>query len=144
MKIEFRRDPSAQQVRVCIVARERSAEVEEIIRKLGGGESLTAYGERGVVRLGMDEVIRIYTQQRHVLVDSDRGTFSLRARLYELEERLDENAFVRISNSEIVARNRILSLDFSLAGTIRLSLKGGTETYVSRRYVSRIRRLFEK
>ena len=40
-------------------------------------------------------------------------------------------------------KGRILRLDFSLTGTIRLMLEGGIETYVSRRYVSRIRRMFE-
>lgn len=144
MKIEFHADPNAQQIRLCIVARERSPEVEEIIRKLTAEDSIVAYNERGAVQIGMDEILRIYTQQRRVLVDSDCGTFTLRARIYELEEKLDPNAFVRISNSEIVARRRIRSLDFSLAGTIRLSLEGGVETYVSRRYVSRIRKLFDR
>ena len=143
MKLEFRRDPDARETRVCIIARERNAEVEEIIRRLWVKKTIPAYDERGETILGMDEIIRIYTQQRKVLVDSDRGTFTLRTRLYELEEALDANEFVRISNSEIVSRSRILYLDFSLTGTIRLKLKGGTETYVSRRYVARVRKIFE-
>ena len=143
MKLEFRRDPQARETRVCIIARERSAEVQEIIRRLSLPQTITAYGDRGETPLNMDEIIRIYTQQRRVLVDSDRGTFSLRSRMYEMEELLDPREFVRISNSEIVSRRRILHLDFSLAGTIRLKLKGGGESYVSRRYVRRIRKLFE-
>ena len=50
---------------------------------------------------------------------------------------------MRISNSELVQKGRILRLDFGLTGTIRLILEGGLETYVSRRYVSRIRKMFE-
>ena len=93
--------------------------------------------------LRAEEIIRIYTEGRRVRVDSDRGSFDLRSRLYELEEKLGAADFVRISNSEIVQKGRILRLDFSLTGTIRLMLEGGIETYVSRRYVSRIRRMFE-
>lgn len=144
MKIEFHRDPAAQEVRVRIEARERTAEVEALMRRIQNPGVIMAYGERGETPLKMDEIIRVYTQRRRVMVDSDRGTYSLRARLYELEEKLDGDAFVRISNSEIVSRRRILHLDYSLAGTIRLSLKGGVETYVSRRYVSRIRKIFER
>lgn len=143
MKLEFRRDPDAQEIRVCIVARQRNEEVEEIIRRLQAPKTILAYDDRGETPLEMGEIIRIYTQQRRVMVDSDRGTYTLRSRMYELEEELDGHEFVRISNSEIVNRSRILHLDFSLAGTIRLKLKGGTETYVSRRYVKRIRRIFE-
>ena len=144
MKVEFRQAPSAQEVRVLILARERTPEVEALLRRLRAPATLAAYDEgRGEVLLREEEIIRVYTQKRRVLVDSRRGTFALRARLYELEARLDAEEFVRISNSEIVQKGRILRLDFGLTGTIRLVLEGGLETYVSRRYVSRIRKLFE-
>ncbi|MBQ8506802.1 MAG: LytTR family transcriptional regulator [Clostridia bacterium] len=141
MKLEFRADENARDVRVIVVAKERTPEVEAILARLAEPERIAAYSGRGEVLLEAAEIIRVYTQRRRVLVDSARGTFSLRSRLYEIEERLG-GGFVRISNSEIVNRMYILSLDFSLAGTIRLSLKGGIETYVSRRYVSRIKKTF--
>ena len=141
MKVEFRADPEAKEIRALVIARERNAEVEALMRRIQSPLKIAAYSERGEVLLEMDEVIRIYTQQRRVFLDSERGTFALRSRLYELEEQLGDG-FVRISNGEIVNRGCILSLDFSLTGTIRLSLKGGIETYVSRRYVARIKKTF--
>ena len=143
MKVEFHRDPGAQEPRVAVFARERTAEVESILRRLRASVRIAAYDARGEVLLSPEEILRVYTQNRRVLVDSDRGSFSLRMRLYELEEALDATEFVRISNSEIVRKERILRLDFSLTGTIRLTLRGGAETYVSRRYVARIRQMFE-
>lgn len=143
MKVEFRLDPGAEEPRVLVLAREQSPEVEALLRRLSAPATLAAYDARGEVLLELNEVIRLYGQRGRVWVDSDRGTFALRDRLYELEERLSGEGFVRISNSEIVHRGCILRLDFSLTGTIRLSLRGGIETYVSRRYVSRIRRMFE-
>ena len=143
MKIEFRREPDAAEVRVLVTARERTPEVESLLRRIAAPATIAAYDERGEVLLREEEILRVYTEKRRVLVDSSRGTFALRARLYELEARLDAEEFVRISNSEIVRRGCILHLDFSLTGTIRLTLEGGIETYVSRRYVSRIRRMFE-
>lgn len=143
MKVEFHRDPGAQEPRVAVFARERTAEVESILKRLRASVRIAAYDARGEVLLSPEEILRVYTQNRRVLVDSDRGSFSLRMRLYELEEALDATEFVRISNSEIVRKERILRLDFSLTGTIRLTLRGGAETYVSRRYVARIRQMFE-
>lgn len=143
MKLEFRRDPQAKEMRVVIIARERDAAVEAVMRRIAGGEPIRAYCDREEVLLRQEEVVRIYTEKRRVLAESSRGTFVLRERLYELEERLGDREFVRISNSEIVNRRRIESLDYSLTGTIRLRLEGGNETYVSRRYVSRIKKIFE-
>ena len=89
------------------------------------------------------QVIRIYAQRQQVLAQTSAGTFVLRARLYELESRLTPYRFVRISNSEIVNARMITGMDFSLTGTIGLYLKGDIKTYTSRRYVSRIRKLFD-
>ena len=143
MKIEFRREPEAAEVRVLVTAAERTPEVEALLRRIRALPAVIAYDDRGEVPLRAEEIIRIYTEGRRVRVDSDRGSFDLRSRLYELEEKLGAADFVRISNSEIVQKGRILRLDFGLTGTIRLILEGGLETYVSRRYVSRIRKLFE-
>ena len=143
MKIEFRREPEAAEVRVLVTAAERTPEVEALLRRIRALPAVIAYDDRGEVPLRAEEIIRIYTEGRRVRVDSDRGSFDLRSRLYELEEKLGAADFVRISNSEIVQKGRILRLDFGLTGTIRLILEGGLETYVSRRYVSRIRKMFE-
>ena len=143
MKIEFRREPDAAEVRVLVTARERTPEVEALLRRIRALPAVIAYDDRGEVPLRAEEIIRIYTEGRRVRVDSDRGSFDLRSRLYELEEKLGAADIVRISNSEIVQKGRILRLDFGLTSTIRLILEGGLETYVSRRYVSRIRKMFE-
>ena len=143
MKIEFRREPEAAEVRVLVTAAERTPEVEALLRRIRALPAVIAYDDRGEVPLRAEEIIRIYTENRRVRLDSDRGSYLLRCRLYELEERLSDADFVRISNSEIVQKGRILRLDFGLTGTIRLILEGGLETYVSRRYVARIRNMFE-
>ena len=144
MKVEFRMDPNASEPYAVVYARERDAEVDALIESMSGAHTIEAYSERGKVLLRRAEVQRIYTQQRRVLVEADGGTFFIRERLYALEEKLDGNEFVRISNSEIVNKRRIKKLDFSITGTIRLTFRDGTETYVSRRYVPRIRSLFER
>lgn len=143
MKIEFCREPDAREISVRVCAPELTPEVEALMHRISQPFVLPAYSDRGEVMLEMHEIVRVYTEKRRVLVESVRGTFALRMRIYELEEKLDPVQFIRISNSEIVSRRCIRSLDFSLSGTIRLSLKGGSETYVSRRYVSRIRKAFE-
>ena len=144
MKIEFLQDPGAQEISVVVRAKEKDAAVCALMESISRQEAVHAYSERGEELIYPVEIQRIYTQQRKAMVECDRGTFSLRERLYALEEKLDKNEFVRISNSEIVNKRRIRRLDFSLAGTIRLIFRDGTETYVSRRYVPRIRSAFER
>ena len=70
---------------------------------------------------------------------TDKGEYTLRLRLYEMEERLNPKQFVRISNSEIINLKKVKNFDLNFAGTICVELVNGTKTYVSRRFVSRIK-----
>ena len=69
------------------------------------------------------------------------GEYVLRLRLYEMEERLDQSCFVRISNSEIVTLRRVKGFDLSYTGTIRVALSNGDTAFVSRRYMGRIKKV---
>lgn len=73
--------------------------------------------------------------------ETGNGTYSLRLRLYEVEQRLTSRSFVRISNSELINLKKVRSFDLSLVGTICVSLSNGAVSYVSRRYVSKIKQL---
>ena len=91
--------------------------------------------------LEQQSLIRIYAEEGKVFAKTEYDFYQLRLRLYELEERLDDTLFVRISNSEIVNLKKVKNLDLSFAGTICMELSNGDVSYVSRRYVSKIKRL---
>lgn len=88
-----------------------------------------------------EELIRLYTENGKVFASTEYNTYQIRLRLYELEERLDDNMFVRISQSEIVNLKKVRSLDLNFVGTICMELSNGEVSYVSRRYVSKIKKL---
>lgn len=144
MKAEFRRDANAAEPYAVIYAAARTEQVDRILERLSDPRVIRAFDARGEIRIEEDEIIRVYTENRRVMAECASGVYQLRSRLYELEEMLDPNEFVRISNSEIVRKRQIRGLDFSLTGTIRLTLKNGSCCFVSRRYVARIRRAFEE
>ena len=81
--------------------------------------------------------------QRVIVLTGD-GRYVVQKKLYELETELGEANFIRISKSEIVNIHKIKSLDLSITGTIRLVMKTGYETYVSRRNVSKIKEKLTK
>lgn len=145
MKVEIRVDPSRDEPLAILYAPSVTPQLEALAKRLAedGGERLTVYTERGAAFLPLDDVIRLYAERQSVLAQTASATYAVRQRLYELEERLAPYRFVRISNSEIVNARMITGMDFSRAGTIRMSLRGGIETYASRRYVSKIRKQFD-
>ena len=90
--------------------------------------------------LSPDDIYRIYSENQKVLAVTDKGVYRLRMRLYQLEERLTGRKFVRISNSEIINLDKTANFDLSFAGTIQVKMKNGETTFVSRRYVSEIKK----
>lgn len=145
MKVEIRIDPACATPGITITAPALTDEIEALADRLRGGDAptLAGYSDRGVTFLPLENVIRIYAERQQVFAQTADGVWTLRTRLYALEEQLAPHRFVRISNSEIVNAKMIAGMDFSLAGTIRMKLRGGIETYASRRYVSRIRKAFD-
>ena len=91
--------------------------------------------------MDQSQIYRIGASEGKVYAVTDEGEYQLRLRLYELENRLDKGSFVRISNSEIINLKRVKGFDLSLAGTICVRLTNGMVTYVSRRYVARIKQV---
>ena len=101
---------------------------------------LTGVDEKGNKhQLHPGEIISAYAEGQKVMVRSEEGCFAVQKKLYELETELGERNFVRISKSEIVNIRKIKNMDLSITGTIRLLMKNGYETYVSRRNVSKIK-----
>lgn len=140
MKIDVTLDPALTELLVKILAPEESAELEALLARLEEPERLTGFRDGRAVPLEPEDVLRFYGEDKEVRAQTTGGEiYTVRLRLYELEERLDRRAFIRVSHSEIVNWKRVTALDLSLTGTIRVTLEGGVMTYVSRRYVKKIK-----
>ena len=143
MQVEIKIDPSQPEPKVVITAASMTEEVNRIVRRLSDEIPQVISGTRDgkLEVLEPEELIRIYAASGKVFAVTGKGEYTLRLRLYELEERLSPHQFVRISNSEIIHLKKVVNFDLSFAGTIHVKLSNGTVTYVSRRYVSKIKKI---
>ena len=101
---------------------------------------ITAISGDRIYLLDKKEIFRFYTEDQKTFVRCAQQTYRVKLRLYVLEEMLSGGSFVRISNSEIVNFSHVKNLDTSISGTISLRMTNGDKTYVSRRYVSKIKK----
>ena len=136
MNIEIKIDSGYEIPKVIILTDKMSEEVNEIIRRISekAPQIIAGFREDIMKILEQQEIIRIYSYGGKVFAVADDGEYTLRSRLYEVEERLGGD-FVRISNSEIINLRKTESFDLSISGTICVRLKGGTTAYASRRYL---------
>ena len=141
MEVEIRIDPQLQEPKLIICAPERTPELLELARQLAGislGPIRVWEDDRSFL-IPQSDFLRFYTEGKGICAQTVSKTYSVRLRLYELEEQLDPIRFVRISNSEIVNLDRVTAIDLSYTGTIRMTLDNTVTSYVSRRYVKKIK-----
>lgn len=143
MQVEIKIDSSCKEPKVIIVTASVTEEVSRVMKRLSEETPWIISGSRDgkIEVLEEAELIRIYASAGKVFAVTGKGEYVLRLRLYELEERLDAGTFVRISNSEIISLKKVRHFDLDFTGTICVRLSDGTTSFVSRRYVSKIKKI---
>lgn len=141
VQIEVKIDAEVSEPKVIIWANRMTDEVNAIIRRLSETEPkiITGFHEDTATILDEKDILKIYAANGRVFAVLPSGEYTLRLRLYEVEERLKQQHFVRISNSEIINLKKIKSFDLSFTGTICVILTDGSKTYASRRYVTKLK-----
>lgn len=143
MQIEIRIDDSFEEPKIIILTDKMTDKINELVKKLSEHAPQMLAGFQGdcVEVLEQAAILRIYSTSGKVIAETSCGEYTLRLRLYELEERLDRHLFARISNSEIINLKKVKRFDLSFSGTICVTLSNGSVTYVSRRYVPKIKQI---
>ena len=143
MRVDLKLDGEYTEPLAVIYTAEITDEVTEAVKRLKetGSDIITGFTDERAEILSPDDIYRVYSENQKVLAVTEKGTFRLRMRLYQAEEKLSGRKFVRISNSEIINLNKTANFDLSFVGTIQVKLKNGDTTFVSRRYVSEIKKI---
>ena len=143
MQIEIKIDGSYKEPKIIVLTNKMTDEINTIIEKLSEKtpQVIVGFFKDTLVILEQSDIIRIYAASSKIYAITNTGEYTLRLRLYELEDRLNKNYFVRISNSEIINLSKVKGFDMSFVGTICVTLSDGTVTFVSRRYVAKIKQV---
>lgn len=147
MKILTETDSRYEEIELHVCSNALTDEVRAVVGEL---HEIYDYNIPGTDEAGNKRMIRraeilsAYSEGQRVIIRTIDGRYVVKKKLYELETELGDTSFIRISKSEIVNIHKIKSLDLSITGTIRLVMKTGYETYVSRRNVAKIKEKLTK
>ena len=130
------------ETKVIIIAEKMTQEISDLMQRITeeAPQAIAGFDGDDVLLLEPTNIVRIYSAVGKVFAVADGKEYVLRLRLYEAEERLSGKGFVRISNSEIINIRRAKKFDLSTVGTICVSLSNGDISFVSRRYVTKIKK----
>jgi DNA-binding LytR/AlgR family response regulator len=141
MDVELSIEKDRLKPKIVIHTNAVTSEINELVKRLTeyNEQVLIGYLNEEAILLNHEDIYRIYSQGQKVVAETQKEKVYLRSRLYELEEKLAGTRLIRISNSEIVNLKRVKSLDLSISGTITMKFENGEKSFVSRRYVDKIK-----
>lgn len=145
MQVEIKIDHSYSEPKVVVYTSQMNEEIELLLKRISEEKEapkiLTGMQNEQLKVLDEVDIIRVEANAGKVLAYTREGEYVMRQRLYELESRLEDFSFVRISNSEIINLKKVKNFDLSFAGTICVSMIDGSVLYASRRYVARVKNI---
>lgn len=143
MRVEIKLDGSYIEPKIIIMTAAVTEEVSVALGKLSENNMQIISGSKDgkIEVIEQENLIRVYANSGKVFAVTDKGEYTVRFRLYEIEALLNTDRFVRISNSEIINLKKVKNFDLGFTGTICVELINGTKTFVSRRYVSKIKKI---
>lgn len=145
MDIDLRIDKLYKDTKIIICTSEMNKEISELISKISSLDLIHIKGfkQDKMYILEQNLIESVYTENSKVFARCNNEVYELKNRLYELENILNPKNFVRISHSEIINIHKVSNIDFKILGTILFNFKSGNKSYVSRRYIKKIKEFLE-
>ncbi len=141
MKIEIDINEKYSDVSVLIKAPEISQDIEKIISMMRMiNMQLAVKKEDETYLLDTDKILYIEAVERNTFVYTKDATYQSDLKLYEIEQQLLEQNFIRISKQSILNLRKIKSLKADINRKIRVTLVNDEQVIVSRMYAEELRK----
>lgn len=141
MRIEIDVDEKYSDLTVEIKTPQLTPEIERIISlmRMINMQIAVKKGDE-IVLLDTDEILYIEALERNTYVYTKKDFYEINMRLYEIEQLLIEQGFIRVSKTDIVNLKNIQSLRADINRKIRVTLVNGEQIIVSRNYADELKK----
>lgn len=141
LKVSVDIDSRFEETKVTIESPELNDDVQDVLTFIKGRETKFLIGKDGDMQHIMKpaEIHYCHTENEKVIAVTAKGAFQLKEKLYELEDLLPSEQFIRLSKSVIANLYELSRFEASFNGTLCVYFKSGAKEYVSRTYVKDIK-----
>ncbi len=141
MKIEIIVDEKAEDLNISVTCKQLTADVEKILATLRMmNHQMTAKKDGETHLLDVARIIYIESVDRRCFIYTSDEVYESEFRLYELEQRLGEYGFFRVSKSFLIHLQNIQSLKADINRKIRVTMSNGEQIIASRQYADELKK----
>jgi len=141
MKIEIDIDDKYPDIEVGIRAPKMTQDIEKLISLMRMVNMQLAVRDNDeIILLDTGKILYFETVDRSTFVYTVDKTYEVDLKLYEVEQELIDQDFIRISKTGIINLRKIECLKAEINRKIRVRLVNGEQIIVSRRYADELRK----
>lgn len=141
MKITINVDEKIDETEIMINCNQLTGDIENIIATLRiMNQQMLVMKDDESYLLDVSKISYIEAVDRKTFVYTEDAIYESKLKLYEMEDRLCQSGFFRVSKSCLVHLKFIKSLKNDVERKLRLTMKNGEQIMVSRQYAEEIKK----
>ena len=141
MKISIDIDSTKQNTEILISCKSLTPEIEKLIATLRIlNQQIMVEKDQETYILDVAKIMYVEAVDRKTFIYTREDCYESKLKLYEMEERLEESGFLRVSKSCLIQLRHIRSLKGDLDRRLKVTLENGEQIMVSRQYADEIKR----
>ena len=140
MKIIIEDLLEGEEEQITIKCHQVTPEIQHFINSFKTQNILIGYSGNEIHRINVSIISYIETVDNKSFIYCDGKVYESKNKLYELEEMLAENDFLRISKSVIVNLSKIKKVIPALSGRFEVVLENALKVVISRQYVNELKK----
>ena len=135
--------------KITIYTKNKNEQVENIINAIEASQEkdypfIKAYKDDKLELISQRDIVRIHTEGRQLVLDTDNDSYVIKSTLKGIEDYLNGDRFIKISQSEVISLYKVKNFDIKVSGTILIEFDNGTKSYVSRRNVKTVKEFLKE
>ena len=141
MKITIDIDGNNEETEINIKCKQITTDIENLVATLRiYNQQLLVVKENENYLLDVNKISYIEVVERKTFVYTEDDIYESKLKLYEMEEKLCQSGFFRISKSCLVPLKYIKSIKNDVERKLRLTMKNNEQIIVSRQYAEEIKK----
>jgi len=140
MKILIEELQNEEEEQISIKCRRMTPEILNLLEFFKTQNIMIAYSGNEIHRIDSSNIYYVEAVDNRSFIYCDNNVYESKEKLYELEEKLAKNDFLRISKSVIINLSKIKKIVPALSGRFEATLINDLKVIISRQYVNDLKR----
>ncbi len=140
MKITITHDPNVKESEITVTYGYLDSELEELLSTISLADNRMAGVKNEETHfVNLSDIIYFDTVDNRVFFYTAKDTYETKTRIYQIEEKLTNTPFARVSKSTIVNLRKVRCLAPEKYSKLCITLQNGEKLIVSRQYLNTIK-----